>query len=136
MNSEEEHFYNSFTNVLTLYGIEICTVWLCIPTFYKMTLSNKNLKFTPISLCTNSKEFEYSLKSIENVEKVNERQISIYFNNVEFMFYCVSQHACDVVYDGLCIILKYERQLEKRRRQCVRIILNESEDSDESDESN
>ncbi len=136
MNSEEEHFYNSFTNVLTLYGIEICSIWLCIPTFYKMTLSNKNLKFTPISICTNSKEFEYSLKSIDNIEKVNERQISIYFHNKEFMFYCVSQHACDVVYDGLCIILKYERQLEKRRRQCVRIIMEESDSSSDNSSQN
>jgi hypothetical protein len=132
MNSEEEKFYNSFTNVLTLYGVEICKVWLCIPTFYKMTLENKKLKFTHVSVITKVESFEHPLDNIENIERVDKTRISLLFHgDSELTFYCVSEHACDVIYDGLRIMLKRER----RRKNYVRIVLdNCSSDSDEQDE--
>lgn len=136
MNSEEEHFYNSFHNVLTLYGIEVCKVWLCIPTFYKMTLENKKLKFTHVSMITTAESFEHPLSSIENIEKIDATRISLLFHgDSELTFYCVNVHACDVIYDGLCIVLKRERQQERRRKNYVRIILDDrSSDSSDSDE--
>ena len=112
MNSEEEEFYNSFCNVLTLYGIEVCKVWMCLPTFYKMTLENKKLKFTHISFITKTTEpFEHSLESIENIERIDATRISLLFHgDSELTFYCVDVHACDVIYDGLCLVLKHERK--------------------------
>ncbi len=136
MNSEEEHFYNSFHNVLTLYGVEVCKVWMCLPTFYKMTLENKKLKFTHISLVTSVESFEHSLESIENIERIDATRISLlFYGDSELTFYCVNVHACDVIYDGLCLVLKRERQQECRRKHCVSIILNEHS-SDSSDELN
>lgn len=130
MNSEEEDFYHSFTNVLTLYGVEVCKVWMCIPTFYKLTLENKKIKFAHISLLTTTESFEHSLESIENIERIDATRISLLFHgDSELTFYCVNVHACDVIYDGLCLVLKRER----RRKNCVRIILDEHESSD-SDE--
>lgn len=130
MNSEEEEFCNSFTNVLTLYGIEVCKVWLCIPTFYKMTLENKKLKFTHVSVITTAESFEHSLESIENIERVDETRVSLQFHgDSELTFYCVSEHACDVIYDGLRVLLGRER----RRKNYVRIVLDTCDSSDSDD---
>jgi hypothetical protein len=130
MNSEEEEFCNSFTNVLTLYGIEVCKVWLCIPTFYKMTLENKKLKFTHVSVITTAESFEHSLESIENIERVDKTRVSLQFHgDSELTFYCVSEHACDVIYDGLRVVLNRER----RRKNYVRIVLDTCDSSDSDD---